>query len=113
VSYVQVPAEAIRAKLLAAGFERFSQPGAEEVYARKHDADVRYVVKVYSSIRQGSDRARGRGQDAIRVVAVFGDRGIYKSERVYRTGSVEAVLDRMMQRARDAYAFCSKHRRSS
>ncbi len=111
MSFVQVPAEAIRARLLAAGFRRLEQAGREEVYGRSHDSDPRYVVKVYTSIREGSELARQRGQDAIRVVAVRGDRGIFKGQRVYRTGSVSAVLDRMMERAREAYGFCSEHRR--
>ena len=115
MSFVPVPAEAIRARLVQAGFERLpTRPGTEEVYRRAHDADPRYVVKVYSSIREGAQAARGRGKDAIRVVAVFEDRvGIYKAERVYRTGSIEGVLDRMMYRARQAYAFCSKRRRAA
>ena len=112
MSYVAVPADAIRAKLLRAGFRRLEQAvGREEVYVRSHDGDARYVVKVYTSIREGSSVARQRGQDAIRVVAVVGEKGIFKGQRVYRTGSVSAVLDRMMERAREAYAFCSQHRR--
>jgi hypothetical protein len=110
MSYVQVPAEAIIGRLESAGFRRLEQRGEEIVYGRAHNADASYVVKVYTSIRQGSSVARRCGQDAIRVVAVRGERGIFKGTRVHRTGTVDGVLDRMIERAREAYAFCSQHR---
>lgn len=114
MSFVPVPAAALVVALETAGFRRLEQPaGREVVYYRTHQNDVRYSVKVYTSIREGSDVARHRGQDAIRVVAVREERGIYKGPRVYRTGSVDAVVGRMLERAREAYAFCSRHRRRS
>jgi hypothetical protein len=74
---------------------------------------------VYSSIQRGAEEARGCGEDAIRVVALFADARhqwpartipIFKATRVHRTGSVEAVLERMVDRAREAYAACNRHR---
>lgn len=123
--FVQVPAAAIRDRLAAAGFSLLPDIRGEEVYQRRHARDERYAVKVYSSIQRGAEDVRESGEDAIRVVAVhytgtIGDggkwmfpdaaRGIYKSTRVYRTGTVEGVLDRMIERAREAYAACNSHR---
>lgn len=120
--FVHVPAADIRDRLAAAGFRLNGDvDGSEEVYDRKHDRDDRYVVRVYSSIRRGAEEARASGTDAIRVVALFVDAQhfyparvspIFKACRVYRTGSVEAVLDRMIERARQAYAHINAHRRA-
>jgi hypothetical protein len=118
--FVAVPAAAIRERLAAAGFTLAPATSGEEVYERAHDRDPRYVVKVYSSLTRGAGEVRDCGQDAIRVVAVCrqDDRyhwpartfPIFKATRVHRTGSVEAVLDRMIERAREAYAACNAHR---
>lgn len=121
-TYVEVPAHMIRTTLQAAGFELSkalrTSAGSEEVYDRVHDKDRRYLIRVYTSITSGDSTVRSKGADAIRVVAVFrrdfyvdpGSHfavGIFKAKRIHRSGSVEAVLERMMQRARDAYAFCN------
>jgi hypothetical protein len=117
--FVPVPASAIRERLAAAGFLFIVASHGEEVYQRVHDRDPRYVVKVYSSITRGAGEVRECGEDAIRVVALFTDNRfhypakvipIFKATRVHRTGSVEAVLDRMIERAREAYAACNSHR---
>lgn len=111
--FVDVPALAIRDRLAGAGFRLLHTPGTEEVYGRHHDRDGKYLIKVYSSIQKG--KIRGCGADAIRVVAILVTEKktypIFKSARVYRTGSVEKVLDRMIGRAREAYAACNAHRR--
>lgn len=111
--FVEVPAPAIRERLVGAGFRLLSTPGTEEVYGRHHHVDGRYLIKVYSSVHR--DRIAGCGADAIRVVGLLVTEKktypIFKAQRVYRTGSVEKVLDRMIERAREAYAACNKHRR--
>jgi len=128
--FVSVPAAAIRSRLAAAGFLLVPATRGEEVYERTHDRDGRYSVRVYSSIPRvhgggaanggGAEEARGCGEDAIRVVALFTDGRfhspplvvpIFKATRVFRTGSVEAVLDRLIERAREAYGACNEHRR--
>jgi hypothetical protein len=117
VSYVEVPAERIRETLTKAGF-RLMEPagyglGGEEIYFRAHDKDATYAIKVYSSIQYGRSKARGVGQDAIRVVALrFRGQwiGIWKSKRIHRTGTVEGVLERMIERAREAYGFINADR---
>jgi len=117
--FVPVPASAIRNRLAAAGFRLLPAAHGEEVYERAHDRDPCYTVKVYSSIQRGADSARDCGEDAIRVVALFADSRfhwpaqivpIFKATRIHRTGSVEKVLDRMIERAREAYAACNGHR---
>ena len=111
--FVDVPPAAIRERLAAAGFRLIPFASGEEVYERAHDKDARYTIKVYSSIR--GDGIRECGADAIRVVALLTTPRkvypIFKSARVYRTGSVEAVLERMTERAREAYARCNEHRK--
>ena len=115
--YVEVPAAAIRERLAAAGFSLLPASHGEEVYQRTHKVDSRYTIKVYSSIQRGAQAARGCGADAIRVVALFTPRDktypIFKSARVYRTGSVAAVLERMIERAREGYARCIEHRKGA
>jgi hypothetical protein len=117
--FVEVPADAIRQRLAAAGFHLVPEARGEEVYERAHDRDGRYTVRVYSSIQRGAEEACGCGEDAIRVVTLFADARhqwparaipIFKATRVHRTGSVEAVLERMVDRAREAYAACNRHR---
>lgn len=114
--FVEVPSEALFTRLRAAGFtERPNdphRPSAEVVFERKHDRDPRYRILVYTSARRGSFVARAKGADAIRVCAIFVDgfvsRGVAKLPRVHRTGSVDAVLERVIERARDAYAICNQ-----
>lgn len=110
--FVEVPAATLEAFLQAKGFERTLRR-SEVVYVRKHHRDPRYIVSVFTSITNGASRARGLGQDAIRVSAFMelGEgrtRGIAKAQRVYRTGSVDGILERLYQRMRDAYAVCNQ-----
>lgn len=119
--FVPVPAAAIRERLAAAGFRLVPVDRGEEVYERAHDRDPRYTIKVYSSIQRGAAEVRDCGEDAIHVVAVCKEDErfhwpartfpIFKATRAHRTGSVEAVLDRMIDRAREAYGACNEHRR--
>lgn len=115
--YVQVHAADMFAFLEGKGFrrrdertDRFSV--SEVVYERLHVVDARYRVLIYTSIGKHAGEARGCGGDAIRVVAVYEDGtrsfGVAKLPRVFRTGSVEKVLERTIERAREAYSICNQ-----
>lgn len=120
--YVAVPAHAIRSRLLSAGFTLLPGSG-EEVYERRHARHKDFAVKVYTSLPRGGESVRGCGEDAIRVVAIryyawspgnsghhqrLLAHGLESEARVYRTGTVEGVLERMIERARDAYGFINE-----
>jgi len=110
--YVEVPSEVIESFLSGKRFVRGVQ-GSEVVYSFAHLRDAAVKVKVYTSIRVGATRARGCGEDAIRVV-VCGERpgrswGIAKLPRVYRTGNVDAVLARLHARMREAYTIATNY----
>jgi hypothetical protein len=113
--FVEVPAELLAKFLESKGFER-GVFGREVVYRRRHDKDPSFVVCVYTSISaNGATQARGLGQDAIRVTAYqelspdgTSTRGVAKCQRVYRTGTVQGVLERTYGRMREAYAVCNQ-----
>jgi hypothetical protein len=115
---VSVPAAALRSRLAAAGFRLL--PAArggdtEEVYERAHDRDGRYTVRVYSAIPREGKALLPPSQSAIRVEAFVeesarGRHPIFEAARVPSTGSAEAVLDRVIDRAREAYQACNEHR---
>lgn len=115
-TYVEVPREAITGRLEAAGFKREPIHG-EVTYSRVHDRDDRLIVIVYTSVPEEGSKGRGCGEDAIRVVALFrwtrqGDTEQRRKKlfqaRVFRVTSVEGVLERMMERAREAYGACNQ-----
>jgi hypothetical protein len=127
MAYIDVPAEAIRAALTSAGFRLMDREGGsiynEEVWFRAHAGDAKFAVKVYSSVKRGATGARACGSDAIRVVAIRHDptskdprfegtwKGLWKAKRVFRTGTVDGVIARMLERMREAYAACILARR--
>lgn len=109
--YVEVPKEAMLSFLTARGFKDAPEHSRREiVYERSHHVDPRFRVLVYTSIARGDADARGLGKDAIRVVPIFIN-GNHRSpiakklQRVFRTGSVEKVLARTLERMREAYGI--------
>ena len=117
MSYVTIPAQVFRDRLNAAGFIKINLTSSkEEVYQREHHKDPRYLIRIYSSIPCGDFGTRGCGKDAIRVVVIFQTQqktyGIWKGVRVHRTGTVDAVIERTLQRARDGYGFVNQRIRS-
>lgn len=108
---------ALQAKVIMtlanAGFDEVSIEGTRErVFSRGcHGTDAR--VLVYTSIVDGE--TRGVGKDAIRVCAVrpmgkeAKERGIVKARRVNRTGEIESICDRMLNRMREVYGAARKH----
>ena len=85
------------------------------VYTNKYHPSVK--VKVYTSIRAGEKYVRRPGKDAIRVCTVYEgvkaitrgrnnesrSFGIYKAQRIHRTGSEEAIIERLHDRMQEAY----------
>lgn len=123
--YVEVPAESIHEALRKAGFEQGSF-GGEIVYKRAHAKCKHLTIQVFTSLPVRGGDVRGCGDDAIRVNAVFekalrnaqpGDRPfvriVHKGKRVHRSGSVEAVIKRMVERAREAYGACNEFCKST
>lgn len=103
-------AQAIQAMLEAAGFVK-QQGTGEDVYAYNYPKIKNTQIVVYSSIENGV--ARGDGQDAIRVSALYTTqqgtkRGLFKDVRVNRTGEIEGIVERTKQRMRNAYAELNK-----
>jgi len=114
--FVDIPAEAITARLTAAKFTRTNTAG-EVTYELRHARDSRLVVTVYTSVARGAGVARACGDDAIRVLAqlVWVPRGetaprrktLYRA-KILRVNSVEGTLDRMVEAAREGWRACNR-----
>lgn len=121
MAFVQMDPQALITFLELKRFKRVVA-GGELCYVFSH---LRYrwvLIKVWTSIPADGRQARGCGQDAIRItVAYEGDEptgirgkqgltsfGLYKAKRVFRTGSQEAIIDRVHERIREAYAFANE-----
>lgn len=78
-----------------------------------HHRDPAVVVRVCTSVARGQAFARRRGADAIRIFVFRDDgrssRGVAKTVRVFRADTVEGVLDRVRERAREAYAAANEY----
>lgn len=114
--YVEVSRERMEAFLQEKGFRREVQ-SREVVYIRDHHLDKNVKVKVYTTLTAGANQVRECGADAIRVVTIFDNGqgksfGVGKFPKLLRTASedlteeqrVQAVLDRLYDRMREAYA---------
>lgn len=98
-------------------FERTVQSN-EIVYVLQHHYNKHIFLKIYTSISTQATIARGCGEDAIRVAVVFekGKKGepgyksfgIAKLSRIYRTGSEEAVFQRIYDRMREGYRLANQ-----
>ena len=99
--------EALLAAFTGKGFTVVpGAPGTETVVAFPVKGMDRVEVRVYTSVVNGAVRALGK--DAIRATAVYTTtdgqrRGLASESRVFRTGTVEAIVERAVQRARDVY----------
>lgn len=107
-TYINIPREAICSRLEKAGFIQ-GRVGGEIAYTR-HGHDPRIIITVCTSVAVRGSVARGRGQDAIRVLAHFHwnvgteerKKCLYKA-KILRVNSIDGVLDRTIERARDAW----------
>jgi len=109
---------AILAMLDTAGFAEETIKGTKErVFTRTAagGAEGRIKVAVYTTIVGRSVRATGK--DAIRVVALYATkdgkhRGIAKADkRVNRTGTIEGICERTLNRMRDVYKLAGTNER--
>lgn len=105
-TFVEVPAAELATFL---GEKKFTagKQGHEVVYTRQSKTNPLLRIAVYSSVTEGSMKARGCGEDAIRVVllgTVSGDKTwcLRKTTRIHRTGSVAKVLERILDRIMEA-----------
>ena len=79
----------------------------ELIYRRQHHLDPTMFIKVCTSLPAKRGDTRKNGADSIKVMLIF-DNGkksgcLYKASRVFRTGSQEGVIERTIDRAREAY----------
>ena len=98
-------------------FQRSKQEYREHVYSREiRDGLFVLVYTSCSNHKKFYVTARAKGNDAIRVATVYklkdqsplpgrfiNTRGLGKQKRVYRTGTVDAICDRMLERMRDGW----------
>lgn len=110
-----ISTEALSARLSAAGFQTFpivnGEPG-EVVYELAHHRDSRYVVRVHSSLQRSDAEVRERGEGSVSVVALLltPPDVVFNGPAVNRSGTVNEVLDRVVESAREAYAAVNRHR---
>jgi hypothetical protein len=99
----------IQEALTTAGFVLQPAPHAfaEEVWKRGVEG-TKFQIAVYTTIVAG--QVRSVGADAIRVVGLYENagqvKGKLKSRSVHRTGKVEAIKERMLNRARSTWSEC-------
>lgn len=120
MSFVEIPPATLFAFFEERGFTKrpLTRAGGEVVLERRHHRDPKYVVLIYTSVQTGRAKAASKGKDAIRVCAIrertnaagepLDAKGICKLPRVHRTGTVDGTLERVLQRAREAYGACNK-----
>jgi hypothetical protein len=88
---------------------------AERIYARVDGLPPGMKVQVYTTVIGDNENVpievRRSGKDAIRVAAVYVSkdgktRGLSKEVRVNRTGNIEDIANRMLERMRLAWKSC-------
>lgn len=115
--FVEVPREALLGALQNAGFTQVPPRTSDEelLFERKHNHDAELSVRVFTTIPGAGAKARACGEDAIRVGLFAAGKThpeaktarwvpIFWATKVLRTGSVEKVIERTIERAREAYA---------
>lgn len=105
MSYVAVHRNEFEAKMTEMGFEHVNVQGTLELVYERKIPDTSFGVRILSSIDPRNGVSREVGADAIRVTLwnYDTDRPIKIEKRVHRTGTVEGVLERTRERARDVW----------
>ena len=70
-----------------------------------------FIVRIYTSINQHNHATRDCGKDVIRVMLIVNDERKYtksvkvlqNSKKILRTGTTEAIIDRIVERCRDMF----------
>jgi len=124
----QMLALSVLGRLEEAGFveeppkEKLARPElAEKIFSRVVGSPKDGMkVMVYSTVVGDGDavpyEVRGAGKDAIRVSSVYvtkdgATRGITSDRRVNRHGDIDDIVDRMIERMRDAWSACKSGER--
>lgn len=113
-SHRRILAGELLAKLAMCGFKPVTEEGTKELlFERPIDGVPQMRVRVYTSVDQVGDNpaeVRQVGTDAIRVVTLYTaqkdgkDRPLAKANmRVFRTGDIADIADRMHERMRECY----------
>lgn len=93
-----------------------TRQGEELVYKREHKSRKGFEVRLYTSIVKGVDGvnvARSSGKDAIRASLIYRKkddttRGIGSETRINRTGDIQGIVERSMERLRSVYSKASE-----
>ena len=94
--------------------------GKEQVYVFKHRKDPGLEVQVFTSVLE-SGSVRGKGADAIRVCLIYKNKAKQQNPeseearqydlgsgcRVYRTGDIDDIVGRTVERAREMYKLAN------
>ena len=108
--FVTVDRDTFCQALEAKGFsvdEESSNLCHELIYVRQHHIDPTMFVKICTSMPQKRGDSRKNGADSIKVLLIFKNEKksgcLYRASRVFRTGTQEGVIERTLERAREAY----------
>lgn len=99
-------AQSVISKLNECGFEEVDNPGGERVFQIGVKGKPNTKVMVYTTVV--GNTVRSVGKDAIRISGVYTNSqgkslGLVRQKRVYRTGEIDEIVDRMYRRMREAY----------
>jgi hypothetical protein len=106
-TFISVPAAELDAFFTSRKFTRCDDGRTERTYERAGKGCASLRIVVWSSVPPEGGETRGCGEDAIRVAlmaVVAGGRrwGLHKCKRIHRTGSVEKVVARLLERIKEA-----------
>ena len=106
-----VPSEVLHSALAGAGFKQ-GLKGKEVTFCIQNHREPSLSVCVYTSAKKGAGKVTSCGKDAIRTVLLHTDssgktRCVKKGKRVNRCGETEAIVLRMLERARELYRFAN------
>lgn len=102
----------LREALTTAGFtlQPANHIGEEEIWKRGVEG-TKFQITVYTTIVSG--QVRSVGKDAIRVVGLYENggkvKGKLKCRSVHRTGKVDDIKERMLNRARHTWKECKSN----